>query len=704
MDKNTVYGLVLMALVFFGFMWFNTPDQSEIREQLKTEEATADNQQQQTAAAIFTDTEKEWLAKNILTNGTPVASEDGSSAVALNSNGVNLTLKGDSIYGTVTVGNKSLAWADVVSNDMSKMSQAEHAAAIDKVRGLSNSIGRYGRFASFLNGENKDLILENEAVKLTLSSKGGVVTRAELKNYDTEYDPDETKKVKKKVLMFDDKSNQMSFNLPLPQDISTADLYFTPKMENDSTILMALNLSADAFWGIRYTLPKGESYVVKMDVVQKNMAPIVQSNVRKLGINWHQDLRRQEKGRMFEERNSRIEYKFAGGSVEELSESKNDDEKRQQKLKWIAFKNQFFSSVLISDKNFNSADFQSEVLKGSDYLKSLSTEAEVNDYDWNAENPAGFHYFIGPNLYPLLKDIDKQIGSEEKLSLTKLIPLGWPIFRWINTVIVIPVFNFLGSFGWNYGIVILVLTILLKLVLFPLTYKSYVSQAKMRILAPDIKEINEKYPGNDNAMVRQQKTMALYSKAGASPMSGCIPMLFQMPILFAMFTFFPNCIELRGQSFLWAHDLAAPDAIISWSGNIPFITEYFGNHISLFCLLMTVTNIIYTRNSMQGQSQSMPGMKWMMYLMPLMFLVFFNNYAAGLSYYYFLSLLITIIQTYAIRKWFVKEENVRRTMRENAKKPRKKSGWMAKLEEMQKQQQELMRQQQQRNGGNSRKR
>lgn len=704
MDKNTVYGLVLMALVFFGFMWFNTPDQSEIREQLKTEEATADNQQQQTAAAIFTDTEKEWLSKNILTNGTPVASEDGSSAVAINSNGVNLTLQGDSIYGTVTVGNKSLAWADVVSNDMSKMSPSEHAAAIDKVRGLSNSIGRYGRFASFLNGENKDLILENEAVKLTLSSKGGVVTRAELKNYDTEYDPDETKKVKKKVLMFDDKSNQMSFNLPLPQDISTADLYFTPKMENDSTILMALNLSADAFWGIRYTLPKGESYVVKMDVVQKNMAPIVQSNVRKLGINWHQDLRRQEKGRMFEERNSRIEYKFAGGSVEELSESKNDDEKRQQKLKWIAFKNQFFSSVLISDKNFNSADFQSEVLKGSDYLKSLSTEAEVNDYDWNAENPAGFHYFIGPNLYPLLKDIDKQIGSKEKLSLTKLIPLGWPIFRWINTVIVIPVFNFLGSFGWNYGIVILVLTILLKLVLFPLTYKSYVSQAKMRILAPDIKEINEKYPGNDNAMVRQQKTMALYSKAGASPMSGCIPMLFQMPILFAMFTFFPNCIELRGQSFLWAHDLAAPDAIISWSGNIPFITEYFGNHISLFCLLMTVTNIIYTRNSMQGQSQSMPGMKWMMYLMPLMFLVFFNNYAAGLSYYYFLSLLITIIQTYAIRKWFVKEENVRRTMRENAKKPRKKSGWMAKLEEMQKQQQELMRQQQQRNGGNSRKR
>ncbi len=703
MDKNTVYGLVLMALVFFGFMWLNTPNQADIQEQVKSEQNVA-NSEQPTAAIGFSETEQEWLAKNILANGTPIAAEDGTSAVALNSEGVNLTLKGDSIYGNINVNGKNLAWHDVLNNDFSKMTKAEQAAAIDKVRNLSNSIGKYGRFAAFLTGDNKDLTLENEALKLTLSSKGGMVTRAELKKYYTEYDPDETKKVKKKVLMFDDKSNQMSFNLPLPQEITTSELYFTPKMENDSTLLMTLNLTADAFWGIRYTLPKGESYVVKMEVVQKNMAPIVQSNVRKLGVNWHQDLRRQEKGRMFEERNSRIEYKFTGGSVEELSESKNDDKEHEQKVKWIAFKNQFFSSVLISDKNFNSADFQSEVLKGSNFfLKSMATEAEVNDYDWNTENPASFHYFIGPNLYPLLKDIDKEIGSEEDLRLTKLVPLGWPIFRWINTLIVIPVFNFLGSFGWNYGIVILVLTILLKLVLFPLTYKSYVSQAKMRILAPDIKEINDKYPGNDNAMVRQQKTMALYSKAGASPMSGCLPMLLQMPILFAMFTFFPNCIELRGQSFLWAHDLAAPDAIISWSGNIPLVTEYFGNHISLFCLLMTVTNIIYTRISMQGQSQSMPGMKWMMYLMPLMFLVFFNNYASGLSYYYFLSLLITIIQTYAIRKWFVKEESVRRTMRENAKKPQKKSGWMARLEEMQKQQQELMRQQQQQRKGSGRK-
>ena len=696
MDKNTVYGLVLMALVFFGFMYFTSPDPAAVEEQAQTEQAAADKTP--TAAALFSDTEREWLAKNILSNGTPVATENGASAVALQSGDVDLTLVGDSIYGTVAVNGKKLQWSDIAANNLSAMSGAEHTAAIDKVRALSNSIGRYGRFASFLTGDDKTVTLENEVIKLDLSSKGGMVARAELKKYDTEYDPDESKKVKKKVVMFDSESNQMSFTLPLPQEIATSDLYFTPREVTDSTVLMALDMSADAFWGIRYTLPKGDSYMLKMEVVQKNMAPIVQSNVRKLGINWHQDIHRQEQGRMFEERNSRLAYKFLGGSVEELSESKNSNKERQQKLKWIAFKNQFFSSVLISDKNFNSADFSSEVLKGSVFLKSMTAEAEVNDYDWNAENPAGFNYYIGPNLYPLLNKIDKHTYEDENLKLTKLIPLGWPIFRWINTLIVIPVFNFLGSFGWNYGIVILVLTILLKLVLFPLTYKSYVSQAKMRILAPDIKEINEKYPGNDNAMLRNQKTMALYSKAGANPMSGCLPMLLQMPILFAMFTFFPNCIELRGQSFLWAHDLAAPDAIISWSGNIPLVTEYFGNHISLFCLLMTVTNILYTRISMQGQNNSMPGMKWMMYMMPLMFLVFFNNYAAGLSYYYFLSLLITILQTYAIRKWFVKEEDVRRTMKENAKKPQKKSGFMARLEEMQKQQQEMMRQQQKAQG------
>ncbi len=449
-----------------------------------------------------------------------------------------------------------------------------------------------------------------------------------------------------------------------------------------------------AYWGIEYTLPKGESYVVGMRVVQKDMARVVESNNRNLGVEWSQELMRQEKGKMFEERNSGLYYKFAGGSVENLSESKNDSEERKAKIRWIGYKNQFFSTVLVSERPFNTADFQSEIVKNEPYfLKSFSTQAVVNDYDWNAETPASFSLFIGPNLYPLLSSLDHQTVGDEDLSLTRLIPLGWSVFRWINTGVVIPIFNFLGSFISNYGIIILIMTIFIKLVLFPLTYKSYKSQAKMRILAPDIKAINDKYPGQENAMLRQQKTMALYSKAGANPMSGCLPMMLQMPILFAMFSFFPSAIELRGQSFLWAHDLSAPDAIVSWSGNIPLVTEYFGNHISLFCLLMTVTNIIYTRVNMQNTPGQMPGMKWMMYLMPVFFMIFFNNYAAGLSYYYFLSLLITIGQTYAFR-FIIKEDDVRKTMAENAKKPKKKSGFMARLEEMQRQQQAMLREQQ----------
>ncbi|MBO4814701.1 MAG: membrane protein insertase YidC, partial [Muribaculaceae bacterium] len=308
----------------------------------------------------------------------------------------------------------------------------------------------------------------------------------------------------------------------------------------------------------------------------------------------------------------------------------------------------------------------------------------------------------GPNRYRTLRNYDDMLAAyklnneaNSDLKLTKVIPLGWKLFRWINTGIIIPLFNWLGSFIANYGIVILILTLIIKLVLWPLVNKSYSSQAKMKVLAPDIKEINEKYPGQENAIKRQQKTMELYKLAGANPMGGCLPMLLQMPILIAVFTFFPSCIELRGQSFLWANDLSAPDAIVSWTGQIPFITNYFGNHISLFCLLMTSTNLIYTYLTMQSQSSStMPGMKWMMYLMPIFFLVFFNNYASGLSYYYFISLLITIVQTY-ISRARISEDKVRAVMAENAKKPKKKkSGWAARLEEAQKRQQEILRQQQ----------
>lgn len=450
---------------------------------------------------------------------------------------------------------------------------------------------------------------------------------------------------------------------------------------------MKLDLGKGAQWGIRYTLPSG-SYVLSMEVVQSNMQEIIPQSVATIDFNVEQTLARNEEGRTFEQRNSALFYKFVGDSPDDLSAQGDDEESLNQDIKWIAFKNQFFSTIFIPRTSFATAKVRSKALdKDPYYVKYMSAETTL-DYSSENPQPIAMDIFIGPNLYPLLSDLDDTLSPEEDLDLTRVIPLGWSIFRWISTLIIIPVFTFLNGFITNYGLIILLLTIFIKIILFPFTYKSFMSQAKMRVLQPEIKAINEKYPGSENAMTRQQKTMELYSKVGASPFSGCLPMLLQMPILVAMFWFFPSCIELRGESFLWAHNLAAPDYIFA----LPFTIPWYGNHVSLFCLMMTVVNIIYTRINMQNQpgGDSMPGMKWMMYLMPVMFLFFFNDYASGLSYYYFLSLLITIIQTWVFRKC-VNQEKVRRKMMENAKKPRKKNGWLARLEAAQRQQQAAMR-------------
>lgn len=701
MDKKTVQGLVIMGLVFLVFMWLSPKQEDQQTPQQQAREAAAQQEADELLPDILTAQEIGWMKENIAEAGTPVTLPDGRRAKSLQGDGYVLTLSGDSLTGTVRAAGHKVEVERVLAGD-STLSKPERRDAVRVLTAIRERIAKFGAFAPFTVGTNQQARLENDVLSLTFNSKGAQIERAELKEYDTEYSPDETKKVKKKVVLFADGTDNLSFTLPVGGEVKTSDLYFTVLESKPNTILYGIKLTDGAYWGIRYSIRPGEDYVVNISIEQQGMDRALASNGRELGVSWRQALRRQEKGKMFEERNSGIYYKFDGGSVENLNENADDAEERQVKVKWIGFKNQFFSSVLISKKAFNSADFAQIVLnkdnfgpESQTYLKFLTADATLTDYNWSAKNPASFDLFLGPNLYPLLSSMDDRIQPQgDDLKLTKLIPLGWSIFRWINTLVVIPVFNFLGSFDWNYGIIILLLTIFIKIVLFPLTYKSYKSQAKMKVLAPDIKAINDKYPGKENAMVRQQKTMALYSKAGASPMSGCLPMLLQMPILFAMFSFFPSCIELRGQSFLWCHDLSAPDAIISWSGHIPFITDYFGNHISLFCLLMTVTNIIYARINMQNQAAGAPGMKWMMYLMPVFFLVFFNNYAAGLSYYYFLSLLITIAQTYAVRHWVVKEADVRRQMAENAKKPKKKSGFMARLEEAQRKQQELIRQQQ----------
>ncbi|MBR1544259.1 MAG: membrane protein insertase YidC [Muribaculaceae bacterium] len=689
MDKNTITGLILMCLVITGFMWLNKPSEEQLAEQRRAQAEKVEQAKKEQAVVAVADTLN---AEDLNAIKAVLAQYGDSSTHSLKAEGVNLRMTDGDVEGEVTVGGKAVSLASLKTSG--KLDAKEQNTAMNKLREVVNGYVRNGAFASHLSGKAETITIANDSLRLELSSKGGVISRATLLGYKAYNAPN--------VDVFTPEDNNYSFTLNTnSQRFDTKDFYFIPEQINDSTVLMSLNLDGGAKWGLRYTLIPG-SYMVKMEVVQENMTNVIPTNITIMDFNWTHKMARHEEGKMFEERNSAIYFKYAGkdGDVKYLKESGSDSKDVQDRIKWFSTKNQFFSAALIADSYFVGGQMQSdEISKDSpeyaDYLKTMSITSQL-EYSSENPNPASFHFYLGPNKYHVLSSYDKY-SPDEDLKLTHLIPLGWKLFRWINTGVIIPIFNWLGKYIANYGIIILVLTIIIKIVLSPFTFKSYMSQAKMRLLAPDIKAINDKYPDQADALKRQQKTMELYSRAGANPMGGCLPMLLQMPILFAMFTFFPSCIELRGQSFLWAQDLSAPDAIVRWSGQIPFVTNYFGNHLSLFCLLMTVTNIAYTYLTMQSQqqSQAMPGMKWMMYLMPIMFLVFFNNYASGLSYYYFVSLLITIMQTYACRA-FVSEEKVRAKMAENAKKPKKKSGLMARLEEAQRQQQAMLKEQERR--------
>ncbi len=704
MDKNAIIGMLLMGVVIFGFMWLNQPSEAEMAQRRAQAAAQAEQMARQNeinaslgVADTITTAEIATLKTTVRQFGQ-VAGEGESAVYTLENGGVSITLQDEELSGHITLdggsrGELSEALAATTTN------VAFHNRLVAKLRGVINNYTKNGTFANFLNGQDSTLVLENEVLRVEVSSLGGQISSVILKDYDDHknFSADATNPVK----LFDSTNNSYSFTLNThSQRFDTKDFYFTPIQVNDSTLLMQLDLGGGSKFAIRYTLPAGR-YDVAMDVLQEQMDKVIPTNIPNLDFTWHQKMSRHEAGRMFEERNSALYYKYSGGSVDHLSESGNDDEQMSDKLKWIGFKNQFFSSILICKTYFNGGRFESHAIPtenpdNHDFLKTMYVESSL-DYSSANPMPVQFNFYFGPNLYPLLSSYDGIVSPDEDLQLTKVIPLGWPIFRWINTGFIIPVFNFLGSFIPSYGVIILIMTILIKLILWPLAHKSYKSQARMRFLAPDIKALNDKYPDKEQAMTKQQKMMELYRQAGANPMSGCLPMLLQLPILVAMFTFFPSCMELRGESFLWVKDLSAPDAIVSWDAQIPFITNYFGNHISLFCLLMTVTNIVYMHLNMQNQasSQSMPGMKMMTYLMPIMFLVFFNNYAAGLSYYYFISLLITIVQTYVYRH-FVSEAKMRAMMAENAKKPKKKSGFMARLEEAQRQQQAMLAEQQRR--------
>ena len=549
--------------------------------------------------------------------------------------------------------------------------------------GNEQLVKQFGHFASAAEGSFDTTVVENSKLRIVFSNLGGKIYSVELKEHKTF----EGKPLK----LFDGKVNTFGFNFySQNRAIATDQLFFNSNLnekyinienrEKPLEISWKLIIEEDKYMEYIYTISP-DAYDVGFKINLVNMGDVMSSNVNMLDLNWYNEIPQTEKGVSFENTYTTIVYQHFDGEVDELSARTKDEnnESVSTRLKWIAFKKQFFSTFLIADDDFSSAllTFKAEENKPG-ILKSFKADVGVPIENLNNASVNLRFYFV-PNSYPLLKTYDK--GFE------KVISLGGKLTAWFNKYFVINVFNWLDNHIASYGIIILILTILVKIIIFPLTYKSYMSTAKMKVLKPEIDEIGKKFPKQEDSMKKQQATMALYKKAGINPMGGCLPLLIQFPILIALFRFFPAAIELRQKSFLWADDLSSYDSIF----NLPFDIPMYGDHVSLFTLLMAAALILSTKLNSAAQTEAtaqMPGMKFMMnWMMPIMMVLWFNKYAAGLSYYYFLSNLITIGQTYGIRR-FVDEDAIRAKLKANQKKPVKKSKWQAKLEEISKQQQQ----------------
>jgi len=543
-------------------------------------------------------------------------------------------------------------------------------------------VAQMGSFAKSIEGEKRFITLENNLMKVKLSTLGGRIYSVELKNYKT-YSGDP-------LILFNGDEN--TFGLQFwgnNNNIQTNNLYFTPSVadsvvsaSSDSTAVTMRLLTADSSY-IDYVYSiKPDSYLVGFNIKFNGMSKTISGTMGSIDLLWDVNVPRLEKGYENEKTYTTIAYHFLNDDYEELSGRGQETKKEiTTKLKWIDFKQQFFSSILVANEHFLNADLKFADLNDGKHVRSFSSRISIPFKNENSET-IGFSFYFGPNHYKTLKKYE--------MDFEKVIPLGRNIVRWINKYIVINVFDFFSRFISSYGLIIFLLTVLIKLVLFPLTYKSYLSSAKMRVLKPQVDEINAKYPKKEDAMKKQQSIMALYKKVGVNPMGGCIPILIQFPILIAMFRFFPASFELRQQGFLWADDLSAYDSILS----LPFKIPWYGDHISLFTLLMAAALFITSKmnaDQMGDTNAQMPGMKFMMtYMMPLMMLFWFNGYSSGLSYYYFLSNLFTIGQTYLMRQ-FVDDEAILAKLHENAKKPVTKSKWQTRLEDMAKRQQEVQK-------------
>ncbi|MBO5874336.1 MAG: membrane protein insertase YidC, partial [Rikenellaceae bacterium] len=573
--------------------------------------------------------------------------------------------------------------------------QQEAMRVQDSIRGVSAEAERISAeeamklslgsmLAAATEGEEKFYVVENDLARYTFSNRGGRIASVELKDYKTYKNTP--------LMLFYPENSYFGLKLFTNREIDTGDFFFTTDLseaaptvvENENGTEVSFKLYADSasYVEFLYTIPK-DNYMINYAVRFENMENIISRTQSDMMFTWQSVAPQNEKGFTNENNYTTLAYKYPGEeSFESLGMSDKDrSEQVNVAMKWVAFKQQFFSSIFIADNSFQNGQVKFDTFKPeTGNIKDFNAQLTV---PYNAaQNEYGFQFYFGPNKYSVMKEYD--------LGIEKLIPMGSWIVGWINRWVIIPLFDWLGGFISNFGIVILIMTFIIKICIFPLTYKSYVSMAKMRVLKPEMDKINEKYPKPEDAMKKQQATMDLYRSAGASPMGGCLPLLIQFPILIAMFRFFPASIELRQQPFLWADDLSSFDSIL----NLPFSIPFYGDHISLFALLMGISifissKISYSQNG--ATATQMAGMKFMMlYMMPLMMIFWFNNYSSGLSYYYLLSNVITIGQTVGFR-YIIDDKKLHEQMKKAqiAKKPKKKNTWQQRYEELMRQQQEM---------------
>lgn len=557
-------------------------------------------------------------------------------------------------------------------------------------------------FFAALSGENKSVVLENEKICVTINSKGGTIADVRLKEFKNYQDFKDGKEAPLNLYREDDASLAFLFEMK-EQNLNTSDYYFTPVNVTDSTVTMRLQMDGGAMLDFNYSLLP-DNYLVNFSITSSGLSGYFSPKTDFVLIDWKDKVCQQEKGFYFENMYSTLTYKVAGDDTEKLNEYETDEEIVTGNVDWVAFKNQYFSAIMMAAQEFKSAEFKSiQEQENSGYLKHYAANMQAK-FDPSGNQATQFQFYFGPNKFRLLQSMDEYKLTEKDMDLEDVVYLGWPVFRWINRYFTLYVFDWLTRFGLPMGIVLLLITLLMRVIVYAPTRKSFMSSSKMRVLKPKVDEISKKYPNPEDAMKRQQEMMALYSQYGANPMGGCLPMLIQMPLWIAMFNFVPNAIELRQQGFLWADDLSTYDDVISWETTLPFI----GNHLSLFCLLFCATNILYSvltmrqqRETMSGeQAQQMKVMQWMMFLMPVFFFFMFNKYSAGLNYYYFISLLASALTMWYLRKTTDDKkllEKLEAYYQENKNNPNKKaSGLAARLEALQKQQEALMEEQRRR--------